>query len=101
MKKKVMIGSILAVFLIMITSIGSVMGSETETTETKESPLYKIRTKSAITEKVGILIENIKTRFLSEERIVFVPLIENIFNRDEIGMKTFALTLVCSCPKFF
>jgi hypothetical protein len=95
MKRKLIIGSILAVFLIMTTSIGSVMGSETKNTETKESPLWKVRTRQAITEKIGNIIESIRTSFVSGDRAIFVPLFENI--RNENRLFSVALTIF-TCP---
>ena len=97
MKRKIIIGSILAVFLIMTTSIGSVMGTETENSETKESPLFKIRTKEAITEKIETIKENIKTTFISKDRIFFAPLVQNIVDRSDDGFITVMLTVICPC----
>ena len=45
----------------------------TTNNEKKESPLYRIRTRRAITEKIGNIIEKVKTKFLGD-RIFFVPL---------------------------
>ena len=59
----------------MTLSFVSVIGSEAETTETKDSPLYRIRTEKAIGEKVSSLVENLKTKFLGE-RVFWVPLIQ-------------------------
>jgi hypothetical protein len=36
----------------------------------KESPLYRIRTRRAITEKLSNIVENVKTKFLSERLFV-------------------------------
>jgi hypothetical protein len=71
MKKKILIISILAVFMLMAISFVSVVGKNTSDAEKKESPLYGIRTKRAIGEKISNILENIKTRFLGE-RIFFL-----------------------------
>jgi hypothetical protein len=67
MKIKLIAVSILAVFLLITISIVSAVSSET-TDEDKESPLYKIRTKLAIGERVQNLITE-----LSGERVFFLP----------------------------
>jgi len=40
--------------------------------ERKESPLYGVRTKRAIGEKIGNILENLKTKFLGN-RMFFLP----------------------------
>jgi hypothetical protein len=97
MKKMVIIGSILAVFLMMTISLVSVVGSETNTAETKESPLWRLRTRQAVREKIGRLMENIKASFFSGDRAIFVPFFENI--RNENRLISVALT-VFTCPVF-
>ena len=71
MKKKIIIGSILAVFMLMTISFVSTAEVSTNI-EQRESPLYSIRTRRAIGEKVSNIIENIKAKFLGE-RIFFMP----------------------------
>jgi hypothetical protein len=73
MNRKIIVGCFLVIFLMMTTSIVSVAGSEASN-EKKESPLYRIRTKSAIRERVDTIVENIKTKFLGE-RIFLIPMI--------------------------
>jgi len=70
MDKKVVIGSIFVV--LMLVTITYASAATNNTAEEKESPLYGIRARRAINEKVTSIIENIKTRFLSE-RIFFLP----------------------------
>jgi hypothetical protein len=71
MKKKIMIGSLLAVF--MLVAISFISSAEVNTdVEKKESPLWKIRTRRSISEKISDIIENIKTKFLGE-RMFFLP----------------------------
>jgi len=70
MNKKIMIGSILAVF--MLVAISVISSAETNiNVEKKESPLFSIRKSRAISEKITSIIENIKTRFLGD-RIFFL-----------------------------
>ena len=70
--KKILIISISAVLMLVTISFASAIDTNTDV-EKKESPLYKIRTRQAIREKIGKIIENIKTKFLGE-RIFFLPL---------------------------
>jgi hypothetical protein len=90
MNKKILIFGILAVFLMMTVSIVSVVGSEI-TTETKESPLWRIRTRQAIREKIGRIMENIHASFLGENRVFFVPSLYRIIQSNELfnGPPTF------------
>ena len=86
MKKKLIIISILAVAILMILSFSSAVSSNiSKTAKKKESPLYGIRTRRAIRERIRNLIENIKTKFLGD-RIFFVPFqwIRNKINDDSI-----------------
>ena len=72
MNKKILIGSILAVFMLVAISYATAVNNNTNT-EKKESPLYGIRTRRVISEKITNIVENIKTKFL-RERIFFIPL---------------------------
>jgi hypothetical protein len=74
MKKKVVAISILAV--LMIVAISYATAVNTTNTEKKESPLYGLRTRRAITDKIGTILENIKTKFLGD-RIFFLPYLLN------------------------
>ena len=65
MKKKLIIGSILAVLMLTTLSFVSVVGSVT--TEKKESPLYKIRTKRVIYRTLGEIYGKIITKFQGRE----------------------------------
>jgi hypothetical protein len=73
MKRKVIIGSILAILMLTL-SIVTVVGSETSTAENKESPLYRIRTNRAISERVESIVKGIYTNFLGENRVFFIPM---------------------------
>jgi len=95
MKRKVMIGSILAVLMLVIISLSTAVSTETNT-QTKESPLYKIRTKEAIKAKIETLKVNIKTKFISEDRIFFAPILHNIIDRKNLGAMT-CISLTCPC----
>jgi hypothetical protein len=74
MKRKILAGCILAVFIITVSAITAI-GLKTDADENKESPLYKIRTQKAISEKINSLVDSIKTKFLGE-RVFWVPLIQ-------------------------
>ena len=69
MNKKVIVGCIGAVFILTAISLASALNVSSERSVVKkESPLFQIRTKQSIGEK----IEEIKTEFLGE-RIFFLP----------------------------
>jgi len=70
--KKLLIISILAVFMLVAISFATVVSSNTTTTKKKESPLFGIRTRLAIGERVQNLKENIKARFVGE-RMFYLP----------------------------
>ena len=70
MKRKIIIVSILAVLMLITISYATAVN--TIDADKKESPLYTIRTRQAITERISSFIDNIKTRFLGE-RIFFIP----------------------------
>ena len=72
MNKKILLVSILAVFMLVAISYAAAVDTNTANTKRKESPLYKIRTGKAIAEKITNIIENIRTKFLGE-RIFFLP----------------------------
>ena len=73
MKKKLLLGSILAVFMLVTISFASAINTTNTQTTKKESPLYKIRIGRAISEKISQIFENIKTSFLGE-RLFYLPL---------------------------
>jgi hypothetical protein len=81
MKKKIIIGSLLAVFMLVAISYATAVNNNTNA-ESKESPLFGIRTRRAVTEKISKLIDNVKTRFIGE-RVFFIPVkfLRDIGNR--------------------
>jgi len=70
MKKKIPLFSILVIFMLLIISFATAV--KTTDVEKKESPLYGIRIRRAINEKIGKIIDNIKIKFLGE-RIFYLP----------------------------
>jgi hypothetical protein len=68
MNKKIMIISILAVFMLFAIMFASTVTSNTQKPPKKESPLFGIRTRWAIREKMGDFIR----RFVGE-RVFFLP----------------------------
>ena len=69
MGKKMKIVGILVVCMLVTVSLTTVVSSN-KSEDTKESPLYKIRTKQAIKEKIGNLLHQIKTKFFGD-RVFF------------------------------
>ena len=72
MNKKILLISILSFLMLLTISFASAINTNTTDIERKESPLYRIRIRRAIGEKITIIIENIRTKFLGE-RIFFLP----------------------------
>ena len=53
MNKKILVITILAVFMLLAISFASTVSSNTPKPPKKESPLFKIRIRKAIQEKIG------------------------------------------------
>jgi len=82
MNKKLLVVSILAVFMLVAISYASAVSSNTTTDEQRESPLFRVRTRRAIGERLGELKEIIKAKFIGE-RVFFLPFLSlrDIYNR--------------------
>ena len=61
----------LLIFMLVTISFASAIETNTEN-EKKDSPLYRVRTKQAVREKIGKIIENIKVNLFGE-RIIYSP----------------------------
>lgn len=73
MNKKILIFGVLAALMLVTILFATVVSSNTTTTvKKKESPLFGIRTRLAIGERLEKLKENIKARFIGE-RVFFLP----------------------------
>jgi hypothetical protein len=83
MNKKTIVLSILAVLILITISLTTTVSSNTTDTEKKESPLYGIRVKQKITQRIGRIIENIDASFIRESRIFFVLPFYRFFQRNE------------------
>ena len=91
MNKKLLVVSILCVFAIIAISYASAINTTT-VIESKESPLFGIRTRRAIKERIGDVLENIKTKYIGE-RVFFLPFRwlrgrEESLIRHQLGEKT-------------
>ena len=72
MNKRILGFSIVVVFMLLAISFSTAVSSNTtKVVEKKESPLFGIRTRRAIKEKIGEVIENIKTRYIGQ-RVFFL-----------------------------
>jgi hypothetical protein len=89
MSKKILIGGLFAVFMLVTISLSSAVSINTNI-EKKESPLFGIRTQRAIAEKIDAIVDNVKTRFIGE-RIFCVPIIL-LKNRLYSGLKYYSCT---------
>ena len=69
MNKKIIITGCFLLFMLVAITLASAIETNTHIKK-KNSPLYSIRIKRAISEKIDRILENIKTRFLGE-RIFF------------------------------
>lgn len=78
MKKKLLIVSILAVIMLLAIAFASTVTSNISKTNRRESPLFGIRTRQAIRDKIEDLIK----RFVGES-VFFLPVqwIKNIENK--------------------
>ncbi len=72
MNKKLLVVSILAVFMLVAISFASAVSTQTASATKKESPLFRVRARRAIGERLKDLRENIKSRFI-RERIFSLP----------------------------
>ncbi len=98
MKKKILLVSILAVFMLLAISFASAVNTNSiKNNEKKESPLFRIR--RAIGEKIGNIISNVKARFLGD-RIFFRPIqfLLNLGSREPTNMKTDPYCTMCGDP---
>lgn len=86
MNRKLLLITVLAVFMLMAISYATAVNTKTSEIVTKESPLYNIRTRRAIDEKIGDIIDNIKTRFLGE-RAFFIPFYRLSYLDDSEGSR--------------
>jgi len=71
MNKKLLVVSILAVFMLVAISFASAVSSNS-TDEKRESPLFRVRTRRAIGERVDELRQIIRSRFVGD-RLFFLP----------------------------
>lgn len=85
MNKKLLLVSILAVLTLVAISFASAINSTTTNTKKKESPLFGIRTRLAIGERLQDLKETIKTRFVGE-RVFFLPF-QLLTNEEDISAR--------------
>jgi len=69
MNKKILFVSVLTVFMLLAIAFTSTVTSDTSKTSKRESPLFGIRTRRAIREKI---VDFIRTRFVGE-RVFFLP----------------------------
>jgi hypothetical protein len=71
----------------MLVAISYATAVNATDVEKKESPLWRIRTRSAISEKISIIKEKIKTNFFGE-RAFFLPF-QMLGNRGDLSLRSF------------
>lgn len=91
MKKKILIISLLSVFMLLAIAFASTVTSNTPIPPKKDSPLFGIRTRWAIREKMGDFIR----KFVGEQ-LFFLPFqwIRNKIHDDS----TVDLSILTKCP---
>ena len=94
MNKKITIGSMFAVLMLVAISFATAIN--TTDVGNKESPLYGLRTRLAIGEKISNIIENIKTKFLGD-RVFFIPFSSVYRNDIPLPGGLFYTKLICEC----
>jgi hypothetical protein len=97
MNKKVVIGSICTVFVLLTISLTTTVSSNAIDIDKKESPLWKIRNRRAINEKLGRVIDNIRASFIGDTRIFFIQPILRFLQRDVIILGTRVPSAYCKC----
>ena len=83
MKKRISAIGVITAFMLLAISFASAVNTNETNYEDKESPLYRIRTRQAITERMGNMLENIKIKFLGE-RVFFIP--SNWLTQEDLRM---------------
>ena len=66
MNKKIVYVGFVAVLMLVTASFVSVVGTNLENNKAKESPLYKIRTTKRVGDKLGNILDSIRSKFLGE-----------------------------------
>jgi hypothetical protein len=87
MNKKLTIFGVLIAFVMVGISFASAVSSNIpEGKEKKVSPLYKIRIKQSVRERVGNILESIKSKFLGERLFFLSPRL--LLNSRELSLAT-------------
>ena len=103
MNKKIVIVCVLAVFMLVAISYATAVETENNTKE-KESPLFSIRTRTAIGEQMKNIKERIRARF-TQNRLFFLlplasvqsPAIRNLLDSKTSGWYTGCPSFECHC----
>ena len=95
MNKKILIISILAVLMLITISFASSTEINRDA-DRKESPLFRIRTRRAIAEKISEIVESIRTRFLGERMFFLTTALRNrFFQTSQVRVGTSGLADTC------
>lgn len=93
LNKKIIVISILAVLILVTISFSTAVSSNTSKSAKRESPLFGIRTRQAIREKIGDLLR----RFVGEQ-VFFLPF-QWLINRDNLPSRHhFMKKTDATCP---
>ena len=91
--KRMILFSFLATAMLLTISFVSAIDSSSDNLEKKESPLFKIRIRQSIGQRIGEIIAHLKLRFF-QERIFFIPS-EPLFDDD-----LFPPLPICPCKTY-
>jgi len=85
MRKNLIILGLVSIFMLVTISFASAINTNNINAERKESPLFGIRTRQAIAEKISSIINNIRIKFLGE-RMFFLPF-ESLRNKNSLFLR--------------
>ena len=89
MKKKIFIVSFVVILMLVAISFASAINTNNPDIARKESPLFSIRTRRAINEKITDIIENIRTNLFGERIFPRLPILNPPFrNYDQTPSTT-------------
>jgi len=94
MNKEILIISIATIFMLVAISFASAVSSNTMSDEKRDSPLFRVRTRRAIGERLDELKEAIKAKFIGE-RVFFLPF-QWLMNRDDLSLRGGLETIKCT-----
>ena len=81
MNKKIIVISFLTVLILVTISYATAV--KVANTDKKESPLYRLRTSQAISEKINNIVENIKAKFKKGILSITIPKLKTVESKSK------------------